>query len=817
MVSELCKHPFIFASNYKKSVRRYLFVGLFFLLSNLCIAQNIQIVDENSGEPIAEAIVFNEDQTKFVESNEMGMVNLDIFSVNDNLIIQHPSYHIKTLRLGSLKPGLSQILLKEKIIRIDEVIISANKWEQKQSEIPFDILALGIDEVGFNNAQTTADMLESTGQIFVQKSQLGGGSPMIRGFGANAVLLVVDGIRMNNTIFRGGNLQNIINIDPNSIESSEVIFGPGAVIYGSDALGGIMDFHTVKPKFSNDNVLNIRGHGLVRYSTANNEKTGSFQLIAGRKKWGYVGNFSYSNFDDLRTGSTRPKDYPDFGKRPEYIETINGLDSIIDNGNENLQRFSGYNQISTLQKLAVRFNGQSELSYTFNFSTTSDIPRYDRLIIYDDNDQLEYAKWYYGPQKWMMHALKFNYYRSNRLFDAMKLTAASQFFQESRHDRRYRNLSLRNRTERVNALSFNLDFEKDINSANHVFYGAEYLYNHVNSSAFQNNIGTGEIGDLSTRYPDGGSDVSVFAAYLSYKRDIKEQLFFSTGLRYNYQDLSSSFSNSTFDFNSIENRSAAFNGNIGLVYKSSQNWFFSAMLSSGFRSPNVDDISKVFDSEPGGVVVPNPNLKPEYSYNTELSMTKVFDDKVELKGSVFYSFLRDAMVRGDYQLNGEDSILYDGELSRVQAILNTGRANIYGFNLGLKVDLSLTWSATANVNLTEGKDLENNEPLRHTTPVFGMASLNYKQKKINGEFFVRFNGARTLENLPPSERNKTHIYSSDGSLAWYTLNLRGQYTLTDWLTMNAALENILDHHYRTYSSGISAPGRNFIISIKASF
>jgi hemoglobin/transferrin/lactoferrin receptor protein len=98
-----------------------------------------------------------------------------------------------------------------------------------------------------------------------------------------------------------------------------------------------------------------------------------------------------------------------------------------------------------------------------------------------------------------------------------------------------------------------------------------------------------------------------------------------------------------------------------------------------------------------------------------------------------------------------------------------------------------------------------------------MASLNYKQKKINGEFFVRFNGARTLENLPPSERNKTHIYSSDGSLAWYTLNLRGQYTLTDWLTMNAALENILDHHYRTYSSGISAPGRNFIISIKASF
>jgi hemoglobin/transferrin/lactoferrin receptor protein len=119
--------------------------------------------------------------------------------------------------------------------------------------------------------------------------------------------------------------------------------------------------------------------------------------------------------------------------------------------------------------------------------------------------------------------------------------------------------------------------------------------------------------------------------------------------------------------------------------------------------------------------------------------------------------------------------------------------------------------------MTEGRDLEQDQPLRHTTPVFGMASLKYSKQKFRGEFFLRFNGARPLKDLPPSERNKTHLYSSEGSLAWYTLNLRGQYTIRNWLTLNAALENILDHHYRTYSSGISAPGRNFILSMKLNF
>ena len=299
------------------------------------------------------------------------------------------------------------------------MVISANKWEQNQSEIPFEILSIDAKEMSFSSPQTAADMLEATGQVFVQKSQLGGGSPMIRGFGANSVLIVVDGVRMNNTIFRSGNLQNVINIDPNSLESSEVIFGPGAVIYGSDALGGVMDFHTVSPSFANNDQKWVEGHAMARYSSANNEKTATALINIGRNKFGYVGSFSISDFGDLQTGSVRPDKYPDFGKRPEYVQTISGKDTIVQSSNANLQKFSGFRQLSTLHKFAFRPNDNFEIGYNFNFSTTTDIPRYDRLIEYA-GEELKYARWNYGPQKWMMNAIKVNFFKSNEIFDAVK-------------------------------------------------------------------------------------------------------------------------------------------------------------------------------------------------------------------------------------------------------------------------------------------------------------------------------------------------------------------------------------------------------------
>src|SRR5687767_509129 len=164
---------------------------------------------------------------------------------------------------------------------MEEVIISVNKWEQKLNEVPNKIVKINKLDILRNNPQTSADLLGQTGTVFIQKSQMGGGSPMIRGFATNRVLLVIDGVRMNNAIYRSGNLQNVISIDALSVETAEVIFGPGSLVYGSDAIGGVMDFHTLEPRLATGKNMLVKGSVLGRYSTANKEKTGHIDLNLG--------------------------------------------------------------------------------------------------------------------------------------------------------------------------------------------------------------------------------------------------------------------------------------------------------------------------------------------------------------------------------------------------------------------------------------------------------------------------------------------------------------------------------------------------------
>ncbi len=140
-------------------------------------------------------------------------------------------------------PALSQQTgLLSDTLQLDEVVISAGKFEQQKRTLPFQIEQISAKQIAFRNSQNAADMLMQTGQVYIQKSQGGGGSPVLRGFESNRILLVIDGVRMNNAIFRGGHLQNVLRIDQSMLERTEILLGPSSVVYGSDALGGVIHF-----------------------------------------------------------------------------------------------------------------------------------------------------------------------------------------------------------------------------------------------------------------------------------------------------------------------------------------------------------------------------------------------------------------------------------------------------------------------------------------------------------------------------------------------------------------------------------------------
>ncbi|WP_420583158.1 TonB-dependent receptor [Reichenbachiella sp.] len=792
---------------------------LILLLLSAFIAhtQQLTVRDKATQLGISKATILSQNSKNSLTTDDQGRVTLETKVANERLIVDHPSYK-PVLLVGITADTI--IYLTEQIIEIDEVVISANKWEQDREEVPNEILTISAKQIERNNPQTSADMLGQSGQVFIQKSQLGGGSPMIRGFSANAVLIMLDGIRINNAIYRGGNLQNIIMLDPNLLSGSEVIFGPGSSVYGSDALGGVMDFHTIRPAYTDSKTLEAHGVGMMRFSTANLEKTSHFHVNLQNNKWSNTLGVTYSDYEDLRAGSNRPSNYPDFGKRIEYIERMAGQDVIVENDNVNKQRFSGYHQYNIMNKLSYRISKESELMHTFYITTSSDIPRYDRLIERDENGVLKNAEWYYGPQQFLLNALTFTNYSANAFYDAAKVIFSNQLVEESRNDRKYQSNTFRSRTEKVKVYALNIDLDKKLSTKSELYYGLELLYNDVASSAFEKDIVTEVVSPASTRYPDGGSTYASAAAYSNFKSRLSESVVFTGGLRYTFVHLQAKFEDKTFfdfPYDKIELNNDALSGSVGLVVSPVSSLRWNLIFSTGFRSPNVDDVGKVFDSEPGHVVVPNEDLSPEYTLNYETGVNWKIADRITIEGSLYYTQLRDAMVRRPFTFDGQSTIIYDDVVSEVEALVNVGEAYIWGYSIGLSANLTNRMVLKARVNNNDGEDEIEHVPLRHTNPLFGNVSLSYRTNKLTLEGYSNFQGKRTWEDLAPSEQAKTHLYTPEGSLAWYTLNIRSSYQINERLSATAALENILDKHYRPYSSGISAPGINGILSARYTF
>ena len=377
---------------------KILAISIFLTFTWALSAQKVYIYNIDNLEKVPEVFVIDHHFKFSITGDENGVVDFSGFNENDTLIFQHPSYNRFITTYKEVISSNRTVYLTKSAIDLKSVTVTANKRQQLESEVPNMIVPITIQEIEFSNSQTTADILDNTGEVFIQKSQMGGGSPMIRGFSANRVLIVVDGIRMNNAIFRSGNVQNIISIDPNATQAAEVIYGPGSVIYGSDALGGVMSFATTKPKlsFQKDSTL-LQGDALLRYSSANTERTGHLKFGIGKEKIGFLFSYTFCTFNDLKSGSVYHPDYQEFGKRNWFQVRLDGKDTIKKNSDPQLQVASAYTQQNLMFKTTYQASSKVDLNLGIHYSKTGNIPRYDRLVQEVDSSP-RYATWYYGPQ-----------------------------------------------------------------------------------------------------------------------------------------------------------------------------------------------------------------------------------------------------------------------------------------------------------------------------------------------------------------------------------------------------------------------------------
>jgi hemoglobin/transferrin/lactoferrin receptor protein len=714
--------------------------------------------------------------------------------------------------------------------QLQDVVIYANKFPTLSKNIVQRVVAL-TDKVLLQQQANTADILTASGQVFVQKSQAGGGSPVVRGFEASRVLLMVDGIRMNSAIFRAGHLQNIITVDNMILDRVEIIYGPSSTLYGSDALGGVVNLFTKQPQLYKSNLVSKKapwkadGNIVYRYGNGQNENRQHVDVNIANNKWAYLTSFTNSIFGDMRQGNKRLAAYPDFGKRFFYVARENNSDVVKDNSaSVNIQKLSGYTQTDLLQKILYKPNENTAHLLNVQISNSSDINRYDRLTE-TSNGLPVYSEWYYGPQVRNMIGYKLTKSNLNGYFQKFTSNVNYQHLEESRITRRFKSNNKDYRFEAVNMFGLNLDLLHQGKSSE-LNIGLESYYNNVGSTAYRNNIATNVRSAITTRYSDGPTNMANYALYAQHTQFLKGNWVLNTGLRLNNVHLNANFKDTAlmhFPFTDANQNNNAITGNIGMAYNGADGLRVSFGASSGFRAPNVDDLTKVFDTRTGYVVVPNKDLKPEYTYNTELNVSKT-TSTYSIGASLFYTWFRNALVVDKFKWNNASSILYQGIMSDVYATQNKAKAIVYGFNVNGSANLTPNIILAATYTYTKGNytnqkpiGLNTELPLDHIPPSYGRIGLKHDVNKLSSEIFTVFNGWKRIEDYNLNGEDNEIYATKDGMPAWQIWNINTSYQASKKLSFSFQIENIADLNYRYFASGISALGRNYLVQAKYSF
>jgi hemoglobin/transferrin/lactoferrin receptor protein len=295
----------------------------------------------------------------------------------------------------------------------------------------------------------------------------------------------------------------------------------------------------------------------------------------------------------------------------------------------------------------------------------------------------------------------------------------------------------------------------------------------------------------------------------------------TAGLRYSHVMLASRFVDTTnieLPYASINSNLSALTGSISMIWEVGNDWYINGIASTAFRSPNVDDFGKI-RAKDDFITIPNPDLSSEYALNGELGITKKIEKNRlhTISGTAFYTYLFDAIVRDFTTLNGSDSLLYYGDYYTTQWNTNAGTAYIYGVSGNISFELSDHWKLKSSINYIQGWNTSQNEPLAHIPPLYGQTTLSYSADKFQFRFLARYNGWKKAEDFDYEGTDNLDQATVDGSPSWYTLNTYMTVSLNKNMFLTFAVENILDTHYRSFSSGVSAPGRNVAVSLRTKF
>lgn len=660
---------------------------------------------------------------------------------------------------------------------MEMTVVSASRHAQKIIDSPRAISVITAEELRAKNYRTTPEALAELVGVHLQETNYGGGSPIIRGLVGNQILIMVDGVRINNGITRLGPNQYLNTIDIKSIEQIEVVRGAGSVLYGSDALGGLINIITksgVKLKDGSEGNAKVSG----RYSTADDGIIGRVELGSKLGDFNLFGGATVKKFNDMEGGK--------------------------DTG---LQEFTGYNEWNADLKLGFTPSEQHSLVLGYQHLNMSDVPRSDRLIAGAD------LKRHWDPELRDLVFVDYNFNNVTSFIDNINVKVSYQSQLEEIHritssspntERKY--------TEKVNSVGATLQLSSSIGESNMFTYGLDMNFDDISSKREDLDLTTGTVTQKAGNYADGSTN-DIIALFIQDEIKLSEKWFAYLGLRYSSISVKAVLEDSKIGAVDVNITPNSLVGSGFLMYKFTPGFNISLGASQGFRAPNIDDATKL---GPLAEVYnyPNPDLEPETSINYELGL-KLSEANYSGAVNFFYSEISDLIALVPTTLNGKSYLdennngsKDDGELDVVTRG-NIGESQIYGFELEGKYQISNKLDVRGNVAWTYGEDKITKNPLTRIPPLEGLFGITWKPNdNVWLEYFNLFGSKQ--DRLSPGDIKDIRI-PDGGTPAFLTFNVRGGYDFEKYGRATLTIENITNETYKYHASGIYMPGTNFVL------
>jgi len=818
-----------------------LFFGLWLINLN---GQSLRIVDAVTGYPVQDVVAYNTQGKANTTSDAKGLINLSVFSAEDQVYFEHIGYESLLMRISELQSS-TQLVLYPDTQRLGEIILSVSRTKDEKKRVSKQVSILSGRDITSVVPNTSAELLREAPGVRIQQSQGGGGSPVIRGFEANRILLVVDGVRMNNAIYRSGHLHNAISIDPFSLSRAEVIYGPSSVGYGSDALGGVVHYFTKEPR--SGDAQPWRFFVANSYDTRHEHAINHIDITHSKDNWASLTSVSYYLFGDIYMGRQRSHGYPDWGLVQEFSKNNRNFyeESASANPNPIRQRNTGYNQIDLMQKFVFQPNPENKWVLNLQYSGSSDIPRFDKLMERRDGE-LRYASWFYGPQKRLLISPKYSFTTDKKWLREGVITLAYQQLEESRVQRKFGSFLRETLIEDLDVFSANADFNVTVNQSKKLAYGFEFTHNELQSIGFNQNLVVegNEVIDLvdyaliPSRYPSESGFYTTLAAYIDYKLNIDQKNTFNAGARITNTQLKAAWNEQALidaRLGKTTNRSNALNLSMGYVFRPNDLWELRSVVASGFRAPNIDDIGKIREKQ-GKLTVPNPELRPEYAYTADLGLSRYFGQRTSfVQLNLFYTILYNYIARQPYMLPFDDSstsfetVTHLGDELETWANTNVGEATLRGASLQWTTKLHKNLTYNGHVNYTYGVTRVEQIPVPSILPWQGAQHLSISNRRLNGQLSFVFAGQKHPEDFSDGGEDgleETPIIGVSaitgeneyaGTPSWNRFDFRLTYNINANAKVGIDLYNIFDVHYKEFASGISAPGRSLRLRLQHRF